>query len=404
MRKKKLRLLAVLLAACMLCSCSAPVYPRSTDEPQLQFYYCTGEGADTGIGALAARPVSVPDERPDAVLQQYLTAPAGEGFSLPDGLSSSCAFDSCEDGTLTLLLDETAPEGLPASLAAACLTLTMTQLDGVDRVRLVRTQRQTEVTYTAEQFLLYDTSADQPEYVVRLYYPDKDGLLAAREAVVRTADPEQLPLLALQALVSREVPVNLTRAIPYRTQVLDLSVTNGSASVVLSDDFMSCDVSAQQAANAVRAIAATLCALDSINHITEPESVRKMFWKVGEYVRPGGLFVFDVNTEYKHRQVLGNETFVYDTDEVYCVWQNTLEDGLLVTIDLDFFVYDEENDCYYRESESFAERAYSHDFLCTLLAENGFELVTVYGDDSFDPAGETTQRAIYVAKKTGKEN
>ena len=119
MRKKKLRLLAVLLAACMLCSCSAPVYPRSTDEPQLQFYYCTGEGADTGIGALAARPVSVPDERPDAVLQQYLTAPAGEGFSLPDGLSSSCAFDSCEDGTLTLLLDETAPEGLPASLAAA---------------------------------------------------------------------------------------------------------------------------------------------------------------------------------------------------------------------------------------------------------------------------------------------
>ena len=126
MRKKKLRLLAVLLAASMLCSCSAPVYPRSTDEPQLQFYYCTGEGADTGIGALAARPVSVPDKRPDAVLQQYLTAPAGEGFSLPDGLSSSCAFDSCEDGTLTLLLDETAPEGLPASLAAACLTLTLT--------------------------------------------------------------------------------------------------------------------------------------------------------------------------------------------------------------------------------------------------------------------------------------
>ena len=267
MRKKKLRLLAVLLAACMLCSCSAPVYPRSTDEPQLQFYYCTGEGADTGIGALAARPVSVPDERPDAVLQQYLTAPAGEGFSLPDGLSSSCAFDSCEDGTLTLLLDETAPEGLPASLAAACLTLTMTQLDSVDRVRLVRTQRQTEVTYTAEQFLLYDTSADQPEYVVRLYYPDKDGLLATRDAVVRTADMEQLPLLALQALVGREVPVNLTRAIPYRTQVLDLSVTNGSASVVLSDDFMSCDVSAQQAANAVRAIAATLCALDSITAV-----------------------------------------------------------------------------------------------------------------------------------------
>lgn len=45
-----------------------------------------------------------------------------------------------------------------------------------------------------------------------------------------------------------------------------------------------------------------------------------------------------------------------------------------------------------------------HEFLSSLLAENGFDLLTVYGDDSFEPAGETTQRAIYVAKKTGKEN
>ena len=149
---------------------------------------------------------------------------------------------------------------------------------------------------------------------------------------------------------------------------------------------------------------AAICALDSINHITDPESVRSVFRKVGEYVRPGGLFLFDVNTEYKHRSVLGNETFVYDTDEVYCVWQNTLREQLLVEIDLDFFVYDEENDCYYRESESFAERAYSHEFLSSLLEENGFELLQVYGDDSFQPVGETTQRAIYVARKTGKDN
>ena len=267
MRKKKDCLLAVLLAVCFLCGCSASVYLRSPEEPQIQFYYCVRESADAKTGALTATPASVPDSSPAAVLQQYLIAPAEEGLALPDGLRGSCSFDSCEDGTLTLLLDENAPEGLQASLAAACLTLTLTQLDGVDRVRLVRTQRQTEVTYTAEQFLLYDTSADQPEYVVRLYYPDKDGLLAARDAVVRTADMEQLPLLALQALVSREVPVNLTRAIPYRTQVLDLSVTNGSASVVLSDDFMGCDTSAQQAANAVRSIAATLCALDGITAV-----------------------------------------------------------------------------------------------------------------------------------------
>ena len=142
MRKKKLRLLAVLLAVCFLCGCSASVYLRSPEEPQIQFYYCVRESADAKTGALTATPASVPDSSPAAVLQQYLIAPAEEGLALPDGLRGSCSFDSCEDGTLTLLLDENAPEGLQASLAAACLTLTLTQLDGVDRVRLVRTQRQ----------------------------------------------------------------------------------------------------------------------------------------------------------------------------------------------------------------------------------------------------------------------
>ena len=265
--RKNLRLTAILLAVCMLCGCAVSVSIREPEELQLQAYYCAGETAAAGTGALVPRPLSVPDAQPAAVLRQYLTAPCEAGLALPDGLSGSCTFDSCEDGTLTLLLDENAPDGLPATLAAACLTLTMTQLDEVERVRLVRTHRQTEVTYTAEQFLLYDTSADLPEYVVRLYYPDQDGLLAVHEAVVYTADADQLPLLALQALVSREVPVNLSRAVPYRTQVLDLSVTNGSASVVLSGDFMACDTSAKQAANAVRSIAATLCALDSITAV-----------------------------------------------------------------------------------------------------------------------------------------
>ena len=145
MRKKKDCLLAVLLAVCFLCGCSASVYLRSPEEPQIQFYYCVRESADAKTGALTATPASVPDSSPAAVLQQYLIAPAEEGLALPDGLRGSCSFDSCEDGTLTLLLDENAPEGLQASLAAACLTLTLTQLDGVDRVRLVRTQRQTEV-------------------------------------------------------------------------------------------------------------------------------------------------------------------------------------------------------------------------------------------------------------------
>ena len=69
-------------------------------------------------------------------------------------------------------------------------------------------------------------------------------------------------------------------------------------------------------------IDATVCALDSINHVTDPKAVRKIFQNVSLFTIPGGLFIFDVNTPYKHRSVLGNNTFVYDCSDVYCVWRS----------------------------------------------------------------------------------
>ncbi|MGI5958683.1 MAG: class I SAM-dependent DNA methyltransferase [Massiliimalia sp.] len=141
-----------------------------------------------------------------------------------------------------------------------------------------------------------------------------------------------------------------------------------------------------------------ICALDSLNHLADLEEVAQTLDRVSLFLNENGLVVFDVNTIYKHEQVLGNHTFVYDCPDVYCVWQNTLQDNHVVQIDLDLFEYDEENDCYYRSEEHFCERAYSHEELCSVLEQTGFELLAVYGDDSFDPPEETTQRAVYVLR------
>lgn len=144
----------------------------------------------------------------------------------------------------------------------------------------------------------------------------------------------------------------------------------------------------------------TVCALDSINHVTDPEKVRKIFEGVSLFTVPGGLFIFDVNSPYKHRQVLGNNTFVYDCDSVYCVWQNDYEEEKgIVNISLDFFAYDEESDSYTRSSEQFSERSYEPAWLEQLLDESGFELLTVYADDSKEAPKEDSQRLIYVARK-----
>lgn len=145
-----------------------------------------------------------------------------------------------------------------------------------------------------------------------------------------------------------------------------------------------------------------ICTLDSINHLTDIDDVKKTFDRVGLFMDDDGLFVFDVNTLYKHRKILCDNTFVFENDEVFCVWQNSLEENDSVNITLDFF--EEEDGVYYRSAENFSERAYSDSQIRELLSNAGFSVEAVYGDLSFGPPEETEQRVIYVARMVKSRN
>lgn len=140
----------------------------------------------------------------------------------------------------------------------------------------------------------------------------------------------------------------------------------------------------------------TVCALDSLNHLDSFEDVKRVFEKVFLFCEPGGLFIFDINTEYKHKMVLGDNTFIYDTDDVYCVWQNSCENSR-VRIELDFFV--PENGVYRRYEESFCENAYPLNDVENALKETGFEILMCCDGDSEKPVCETTQRAVFAVRK-----
>lgn len=141
----------------------------------------------------------------------------------------------------------------------------------------------------------------------------------------------------------------------------------------------------------------TVCALDSLNHLENLSDVKKVFERVFRFTEPGGLFIFDMNTQYKHREVLGNNTFVYDTDDVYCVWQNSCTDST-VSIYLDFFIPDE-NGHYERYSEDFTETAYPVDEIIQAITQTGFEPEGIYAEDSFDEVCETTERVVFAVRK-----
>lgn len=143
-----------------------------------------------------------------------------------------------------------------------------------------------------------------------------------------------------------------------------------------------------------------LCMLDSINHLTAAADVRRTFRRAALFLNPGGYLLFDANTRYKHRFVLGNRTYVYDMEDVYCVWQNACAEGDgRVAISLDFF--ERRGSGYVRSFERFYERAYAIRALLNMLRGAGLEPAAVWRDGTFRAPGPQTERILVAARKPG---
>ena len=146
-------------------------------------------------------------------------------------------------------------------------------------------------------------------------------------------------------------------------------------------------------------INAAICTLDSINHLTDEADVQATFDKVSLFTEPGGIFIFDVNTVFKHREILADNTFVYDMDDVYCVWQNSL-DSVTDTVQIDLDIFEQVDDgVYERMQESFCERAYPLPLLKEMLKKSGFETVAVYDELTREEPKENSERLFIVARK-----
>lgn len=142
---------------------------------------------------------------------------------------------------------------------------------------------------------------------------------------------------------------------------------------------------------------AVISTLDSINHLPDKAAVERCFARVAENLKAGGAFAFDVNTPYKHREVLGENVFVYDVDGVYCVWQNAFcEEDCGVDIELDLF-FEENDGAYVRGYESFREVAFPQEELCAMLESAGFEVVNVWEYLTFDEPNEQSEKLMFAA-------
>ncbi len=141
-----------------------------------------------------------------------------------------------------------------------------------------------------------------------------------------------------------------------------------------------------------------VCCLDSINHITDYSELCQSFAKISLFLEPGRLFVFDVNSLYKHSTVLANNTFIYETDNLFCSWQNKfIKQKNSTQITLDFFYNNGQN--YNRFTEIFFERAYTGAQIEKALKKAGLKIEAIYGENTFVSPKNESERIIYVTRK-----
>lgn len=142
----------------------------------------------------------------------------------------------------------------------------------------------------------------------------------------------------------------------------------------------------------------TICVLDSINHLDSLEDITQIFSRVSLFSEPNGLFIFDVNTKYKHEKVLANNVFIYETDDIYCVWENSYQkETNEVKINLEFF--ERNGNIYKRYSENFSEKAYDIADLDKALLDNKFEILAHYDGFSLNLPNNKSERIVFVARK-----
>lgn len=142
--------------------------------------------------------------------------------------------------------------------------------------------------------------------------------------------------------------------------------------------------------------------LDCMNYITNKNSLKRVFKLVNNYLDPKGLFIFDMNTEYKLSTVLGNNTYVYEENGIFYTWQNYY-DKKSRTCDfyLTFFEEDK-NGLYRRFDEVHTERAYGIDEVVEMLEKSGMKVEGVFDDKTFNKPTENSTRVFFVAREQGK--
>lgn len=143
-------------------------------------------------------------------------------------------------------------------------------------------------------------------------------------------------------------------------------------------------------------------ACDSLNYILEEDELRQVFALANNYLDPGGLFVFDVNTPYKYRELLAENTFAENREEGSFIWENYFdEEEEINEYDLTLYIR-EEDGRFQRFEESHFQKSYDLETIKRLLEEAGMVFVAAYDAYTKEPVSKESEKILVIARERGK--
>lgn len=143
---------------------------------------------------------------------------------------------------------------------------------------------------------------------------------------------------------------------------------------------------------------AIICCCDGINYL-ESEELKEFFIKSFNHLKKEGKLIFDISTDYKYNHILGNNTFVYENEDIFYVWENSLdEDRKMISMEINFFKK-YENDKYKRIIEMQMQKIHDIDEIKKMLKDIGFKNIQIYDDYNNKTYDDKTERAVFYCEK-----
>ena len=146
-------------------------------------------------------------------------------------------------------------------------------------------------------------------------------------------------------------------------------------------------------------VRAVYSACDCINYVLDEEELQEAFARVYEHLETGGVFLFDMNTDYKYTQLLGENTFAESREDGSFIWENYYdEEERINEYDLTLFI-PEQDGLYRRFSETHYQRDYDLQQIKIMLEKAGFVCEAIYDDYSEETVHAESERAVFIGRK-----